>query len=262
MSHSFRRALDSGRLVIRPEPGPRYPDPTDQRQYCPYDTHSVDRHSLLGDEIVIPEPGTYTFDLSQPEPLSPFLTRNSRRVPDPPRDRLPPQASSVHPGSDTRVRQSADRSSRKCRDLSGPCANRGKKQSGPGRTPIHFTAPTVHPGFSGTLTLEMINLGPTSILLRPGNVDCPVDHRRGERHSPTQPEPVSGSDQSRGMPAATLSARQLDVRKFFFRHCDATGLRGGRASRVRVRFPGRAPCDIIGPWPDRCGSNIPARSIT
>src|SRR5262249_28086536 len=29
---------------------------------------------------------------------------------------------------------------------------------------IHFTAPTVHPGFAGTLTLEMINLGPTKRL--------------------------------------------------------------------------------------------------
>ena len=33
---------------------------------------------------------------------------------------------------------------------------------------IHFTAPTVHPGFAGTLTLEMINLGPASFMLRPG----------------------------------------------------------------------------------------------
>ncbi len=32
----------------------------------------------------------------------------------------------------------------------------------------YFTTPTVHPGFSGTLTLEKINLGPTSMLLRPG----------------------------------------------------------------------------------------------
>ena len=58
----LQRALDSGRLVIRPEPGPRSPDATDPRQYCPYDTHSVDLS--LGDEIVIPEPGTYTFDLT------------------------------------------------------------------------------------------------------------------------------------------------------------------------------------------------------
>jgi dCTP deaminase len=33
---------------------------------------------------------------------------------------------------------------------------------------VHFTAPTVHPGFSGTLTLEMINLGPVDIQLFPG----------------------------------------------------------------------------------------------
>jgi len=48
----LQRALDSGRLVIRPEPGPRHPDPSDPRQYCPYDTHSVDLS--LGDEIVTP----------------------------------------------------------------------------------------------------------------------------------------------------------------------------------------------------------------
>ena len=29
-------------------------------------------------------------------------------------------------------------------------------------------SPTVHPGFAGTLTLEMINLGPSSFMLRPG----------------------------------------------------------------------------------------------
>ncbi len=33
---------------------------------------------------------------------------------------------------------------------------------------IHFTAPTVHPGFNGRLVLEMINLGPAVILLTPG----------------------------------------------------------------------------------------------
>jgi len=33
---------------------------------------------------------------------------------------------------------------------------------------VHFTAPTVHPGFKGTLTLEIINLGPNAFMLRPG----------------------------------------------------------------------------------------------
>jgi hypothetical protein len=72
------RALDSGRLIISPEPRPRTPDPTDPAGYCPYDTHSVDL--TLGHEIVIPLSGTYAFDLMQAEPLSLFLTRNSRRV--------------------------------------------------------------------------------------------------------------------------------------------------------------------------------------
>jgi dCTP deaminase len=33
---------------------------------------------------------------------------------------------------------------------------------------VHFTAPTVHPGFDGTLTLEIIKLGPSRFILRPG----------------------------------------------------------------------------------------------
>jgi dCTP deaminase len=33
---------------------------------------------------------------------------------------------------------------------------------------IHFTAPTVHAGFDGTLTLEMINLGNAGIMLYEG----------------------------------------------------------------------------------------------
>ena len=33
---------------------------------------------------------------------------------------------------------------------------------------VHFTAPTVHPGFRGYLTLEITNLGPAAVLLVPG----------------------------------------------------------------------------------------------
>jgi dCTP deaminase len=33
---------------------------------------------------------------------------------------------------------------------------------------VHFTAPTVHAGFDGTLTLEMINLGNAGIALYEG----------------------------------------------------------------------------------------------
>lgn len=37
---------------------------------------------------------------------------------------------------------------------------------------IHFTAPTIHAGFSGTITLELMNLGQYSIILRPGMQIC------------------------------------------------------------------------------------------
>ena len=60
-----------------PSPGPA-PEPTDPKLYCPYDTHSVDL--TLGNEIVVPLPGTYAFDLTQSSPLGPFLARNSQRI--------------------------------------------------------------------------------------------------------------------------------------------------------------------------------------
>lgn len=37
---------------------------------------------------------------------------------------------------------------------------------------IHFTAPTIHAGFMGTITLELINLGPCNISLYPGTPIC------------------------------------------------------------------------------------------
>jgi dCTP deaminase len=37
---------------------------------------------------------------------------------------------------------------------------------------VHFTAPTVHAGFAGTITLELINLGPLDIALYPSMPIC------------------------------------------------------------------------------------------
>jgi dCTP deaminase len=37
---------------------------------------------------------------------------------------------------------------------------------------VHFTAPTIHAGFEGTITLEIINLGPASFLLIPDMFIC------------------------------------------------------------------------------------------
>jgi dCTP deaminase len=37
---------------------------------------------------------------------------------------------------------------------------------------VHFTAPTIHAGFCGTITLELCNLGPLSIALYPRTPIC------------------------------------------------------------------------------------------
>ncbi len=37
---------------------------------------------------------------------------------------------------------------------------------------VHFTAPTIHAGFRGPITLEIINLGPYEILLEAGTYIC------------------------------------------------------------------------------------------
>lgn len=37
---------------------------------------------------------------------------------------------------------------------------------------VHFTAPTIHAGFEGHITLEIINLGPFDFLLTPGMSIC------------------------------------------------------------------------------------------
>jgi hypothetical protein len=67
---SIPSTTEEGKIALKRGQNGREPDPTDPSQYCPYDTHSVDLS--LGEEIVIPESATYSFDLSQPEPLGPF----------------------------------------------------------------------------------------------------------------------------------------------------------------------------------------------
>ena len=71
----LHKALDRGRLVIRPEPKPRVPSPGLE---SPYDTHSVDL--TLAAQISIPEGGTFAIDLSQPGRIATFIRQNSRKV--------------------------------------------------------------------------------------------------------------------------------------------------------------------------------------
>jgi dCTP deaminase len=155
----IQRALDEGRLVIEPQPLPRRPE---HRKYCPYDTTAVDLR--LHNEVSIPEGGTFAYDLMEPGAISGLIRQHSKKLTltrdQPyrletrkfilartletivlPIDKGPPYLAARIEGKSSRSR---------CGLL------------------VHFTAPTVHAGWSGPLTLEMINLGPTTFLLSPG----------------------------------------------------------------------------------------------
>jgi dCTP deaminase len=154
----LHRALDSGRLVIDPEPKPRF---LAEGEYCPFDTHSVDLR--LGDDIVIPEKGSFAWNLTDTEHLAATIARNSRKLKisrDQPFPLNPQQF--ILATTLERVELPMDHD---------PCLAariEGKSSRARCGVLVHFTAPTVHPGWMGRLTLEMINLGPAPFVLVPG----------------------------------------------------------------------------------------------
>jgi dCTP deaminase len=161
----IQRAIDDGRLQIDPEPAPRQPTGIPGAE-CPYQTSSVDLR--LGNEISYfrndlpldinlsrgkfnqlfgPMSESRTMADGQPYVLQPnrlVLGRTLERI------ALP----IVADGQSLAARVEGKSSYARCGLL------------------VHFTAPTIHAGFSGTITLELINLGPCNIALYPGTPIC------------------------------------------------------------------------------------------
>lgn len=153
-------ALDSGRLVIEPEPTPR--KTIIGGQHCPYDTHAVDLR--LHNEISVPSSGTFAIDLTQPGSISDLLSKHSDRL-------------TLTEDQPFRLKRGKFILARTHEKIELPIDGKppylaarieGKSSRARCGLLVHFTAPTVHPGFKGPLTLEMINLGPAEILLVPG----------------------------------------------------------------------------------------------
>jgi len=153
-------ALDSRRLIIDPEPSPRQ----GTAGPCPYSTHSVDLR--LGAQLRVPLKGPYTFDLTQPD-FSAFLARNSQAV----------LIEENHPYllepnrfvlGITLERIVLPLDAPASIQTNSCLAARIEGKSSRARTGllVHFTAPTVHPGWDGPLALEMINLGPVPFVLK------------------------------------------------------------------------------------------------
>ncbi len=151
-------ALESGRLIIepRPSPGPGEPE-------TPYGTISVDLR--LGAEISVPRKNlTLTFDLR-----GPGLARTLEAVYE--RKLIPPTGLLLernHLILGTTIERVELPLTENC------LAARIEGRSSLARTGllVHFTAPTIHPGFAGHITLEIINLGEIPLTLFPGLRVC------------------------------------------------------------------------------------------
>lgn len=152
----IQKAIDEGRLVITPDPQPRSPEYPD----CPYNTTAVDLH--LAEALAVPQPGPYTFDLRR-KGIAGFLTKNSKKI------TIPEEGYALKPGQFT-LGATAERITLPLLPDGQSLAARIEGKSSLARCGllVHFTAPTVHAGFDGTLTLEMINLGVVDISLFPG----------------------------------------------------------------------------------------------
>ncbi len=155
------RALNDGRLIIRPEPQPRLS--TVEPARSPYGTHSVDLR--LGSEITIPVSGQFNYDLTQPGHIAETIRQHSETV------RITEnQPFCLQPNRFVlgRTLEWVELPILPDRETCLAARIEGKSSRARFGILVHFTAPTVHPGFAGTLTLEMINMGPSSFMLRPG----------------------------------------------------------------------------------------------
>lgn len=159
----IQRALDQGWLVLHPEPLPRTPR---RGIKCPYQTSAVDLN--LGDEI------SY---LKDDLPLDINLARAGFAAlygPNSVHQKLTAEQPFVLRPGLLVLGQTLERVELPIREDGECLAARVEGRSSYARCGllVHVTAPTIHAGFSGTIALELHNLGPLGIALYPGTPIC------------------------------------------------------------------------------------------
>ncbi|HEU0073892.1 MAG TPA: dCTP deaminase [Dehalococcoidia bacterium] len=157
---SIHEALDDGRLAIEPQPAPRF-NSIDGKE-SPYQTSSVDLTLAPNLSVEKDEQLAISIDLRQAEKVAGTLSTLSRPIEiDPAQGFLLRPNQFVLGRTSERVKltlpaEYTDEANGK------PClAARVEGMSSRARFGIlvHFTAPTIHAGFDGTITLEIKNLG-------------------------------------------------------------------------------------------------------
>lgn len=155
----IHKALDEGRLIINPEPLPRFKEVG--VKYCPYDTHTVDLR--LGSEITIPVAGAFAYDFGNAGNIATVISQNSEK-------RTLEECQPYHLTRGHFVLAQTLESVAFPTDKGPPYLSgriEGKSSRARCGILIHFTAPTVHPDWSGPLTLEIADLCEIPFLLHP-----------------------------------------------------------------------------------------------
>ena len=156
----LHRALDAGDIVIAPEPNPRLPSLANPRS--PYDTTAVNLTLSSSLSVSIDNP-PMAFDLRKPGIVKLLTSVYQAKEID------PDGGYSLPPGRFV-LGNTIETIELPIREGRPVYAARVEGRSSFARCGllIHFTAPTIHAGFMGTITFEIMNLGKSDILLSTG----------------------------------------------------------------------------------------------
>lgn len=164
-------ALDDGRLSIDPEPEPRltqFDGPP-----SPFGTSAVDLR--LGPHLQVPQQGQFAIDLRAPGNVASTLSMisDAETIDD-------EQGYKLNPGDFVLGQTLESVHLRLPGELEGEAKQRpslaarveGKSSRARFGILVHFTAPTIHAGWNGPITLEISCLGRNSFILYPGLSIC------------------------------------------------------------------------------------------
>ena len=146
------KALEDGRLVIDPRP-----------DIQSFDTHTVDL--TLDTYLSVPESGSFIVDFSSKGSVAELIQAHCEKFELTDKQPFPLEPQTFVLGQ---TREKVGLPLPKDGDMCLAARIEGKSSRARFGLLVHFTAPTVHPDFSGKLTLEIINLGPAKINLYPG----------------------------------------------------------------------------------------------
>jgi dCTP deaminase len=154
------RAIADGRLEIGDLKGAE--DPGNP----PFNTTAIDLH--LGNTIAVPRKAPAAFDLRQSGLIRQYQSINSDRL------NITEQQPYCLVPNTLVLANTRERVNFPITPGKAALSARVEGRSSVARCGIlvHFTAPTIHTGFWGTVTLEIMNLGPLSFLLFPDMAIC------------------------------------------------------------------------------------------